>query len=36
MDEIDHDGAQEAHQDVQDWEKDESSNFISHWDYHPI
>jgi hypothetical protein len=36
MDEIDNDGAQEPHQDVQDREKDESSNSIGHKDYHPI
>jgi len=36
MDEIDNDGAQEPYQDVQDREKDESSNSIGHEDYHPI
>jgi hypothetical protein len=36
MDEIDNDGAQEPHQDVQDGGKDESSNSIGHEDYHPI
>jgi hypothetical protein len=36
MDEIDNDGAQEPHQDVQDRENDESSNSIGHEDYHPI
>ncbi len=36
MDKIDNDGAQEPHQDVQDREKDESSNSIAHEDYHPI
>jgi hypothetical protein len=36
MDEIDNDGAQEPHQDVQDREKDESSNSIGHGDYHLI
>ncbi len=36
MEEIDHDGAQGPHQDVQDREKDESSNSIGHEDYHPI
>ncbi len=35
-DEIDNDRAQEPHQDVQDREKDESSNSIGHEDYHPI
>jgi hypothetical protein len=35
-DEIDNDWAQEPHQDVQDKEKDESSNSIGHEDYHPI
>ncbi len=36
MDEIDQDGMQEPHQDVKDWEEDESSNSITHWDYHLI
>jgi hypothetical protein len=36
MDEIDNDGAQEPHQDVQDREKDEAFNSIGHEDYHPI
>jgi len=36
MDEINNDGAQEPHQDVQDREKDESPNSIGHEDYHPI
>jgi hypothetical protein len=36
MDEIDNDGVQEPHQDVQDGGKDESSNSIGHEDYHPI
>jgi hypothetical protein len=36
MEEIDHDGAKKPHQDVQDREKDESSNSIGHEDYHPI
>jgi hypothetical protein len=36
MEEIDHDGAQEPHQDVQDSEKDGSSNSIGHEDYHLI
>ncbi len=36
MDEIDNDGAQEPYQDVQDREKDESSDSIGHEDYHPI
>jgi hypothetical protein len=36
MDEIDNDGTQEPHQDVQDGGKDESSNSIGHEDYHPI
>jgi hypothetical protein len=35
MNKIDNDEAQEPHQDVQDKEKDESSNSISHEDYHP-
>jgi hypothetical protein len=35
MEEIDH-GAQGPHQDVQNREKDESSNSIDHEDYHPI
>ncbi len=34
--EIDNDGVQEPHQDVQDEGKDESSNSIGHEDYHPI
>ncbi len=33
MDEIDNDGTQEPHQDVQDKENDESSNSIGHEDY---
>jgi hypothetical protein len=33
---MDKDQAQEPHQDVQDKEKDESSNSIGHEDYHPI
>jgi hypothetical protein len=33
---FDNDGAQEPHQNVQDREKDESSNSIDHDDYHPI
>jgi hypothetical protein len=33
MDKIDNDEAQEPHQDVQDKEKDESSNSIGHEDY---
>jgi hypothetical protein len=33
---MDKDQAQELHQDVQDKERDESSNSISHEDYHPI
>jgi hypothetical protein len=33
MEEIDHYGAQEPHQDVQDREKDESFNSIGHEDY---
>jgi hypothetical protein len=36
MEEIDHDGAQGPHRDVQDRENDESSNSIGHEDYHPI
>jgi hypothetical protein len=36
MDEVDNDGAQEPHQDVQNGGKDEFFNFISHEDYHPI
>jgi hypothetical protein len=36
MDEINNDGGQEPHQDVQDREKDESSNSIGHEDYHLI
>jgi hypothetical protein len=36
MDKIDNDGAQERHQDVQDGEKDESSNSIGHENYHLI
>jgi hypothetical protein len=36
MEEIVDDGAQGPHQDVQDREKDESSNSIGHEDYHPI
>jgi hypothetical protein len=36
MEEIDHDGDQEPHQNVQNREKDESSNSIGHEDYHPI
>jgi hypothetical protein len=33
---MDKDRTQEPHQDVQDKEKDESSNFIGHEAYHPI
>jgi hypothetical protein len=33
---MDKDWTQELHQDVQDKEKDESSNSISYEDYHPI
>jgi hypothetical protein len=33
---MDKDWAQEPHQDIQDKEKDESSNPIGHEDYHPI
>jgi hypothetical protein len=36
MDKIDNDETQEPHQDVQDEEKDESSNSIGHEDYHHI
>ncbi len=36
MDGIDNDRAQEPHQDVQDKDKDESSNSIGHEDYHLI
>jgi hypothetical protein len=36
MDRMDKDWTQELHQDVQDKEKDESSNSIGHDDYHPI
>jgi hypothetical protein len=36
MDEIDNDGTQEPHQDVQNGGKDESSNSIGHEDYHLI
>ncbi len=36
MDEMDKDWVEEPHQDVQDKEKDESSNSIGHEDYHPI
>jgi hypothetical protein len=36
MDEIDNDGAQKPHQDVQDKKKDESFNSIGNEDYHPI
>ncbi len=36
MEEIDHDGVEGPHQDVQDREKDEFSNSIGHEDYHPI
>ncbi len=35
MGEIDHDGVQKCHQDVQDREKDESSNSVGHEDFHP-
>jgi hypothetical protein len=34
--EIDNDRAQEPHQDVQNREKDQSSNSIGHGDYHLI
>ncbi len=34
--EIDNDEAQEPHQDVQNKERDESSNSIGDEDYHPI
>jgi hypothetical protein len=34
--EINNDQVQKPHQDVQDREKDESFNSISHEDYHPI
>ncbi len=33
---MDKDRTQEPHQDVQDKEKDDSSNFIGYEDYHPI
>jgi hypothetical protein len=33
---MDKDRAQESHQDVQDKERDESSNSIGHEDYHLI
>jgi hypothetical protein len=33
---MDKDQAEEPHQNVQDKKKDESSNSISHEDYHPI
>jgi hypothetical protein len=33
---MDKDRTQETHQDVQDKEKDESSNSIGHEDYHPF
>jgi hypothetical protein len=36
MDRIDNDRAQEPHQNVENRGKDESSNSISHEDYHPI
>ncbi len=36
IDGMDKDQAQEPHQDVQDKEKDESSNSIGHEDYHFI
>jgi hypothetical protein len=36
MEEIDHDEYHGPHQDVQDRKNDESSNSISHEDYHPI
>jgi hypothetical protein len=36
MEEIDHDEAQGLHQNVQDREKDESSNSVGHEDYHLI
>ncbi len=36
MNKTDNDGALEPHQDVQDREKDESSNSLGHEDYHPI
>jgi len=36
MDGMDMDWAQEAHQDIQDKEKDESFDSIGHKDYHPI
>ncbi len=35
-DEMDKDRTQKLHQDVQNKEIDESSNSISHEDYHPI
>jgi hypothetical protein len=36
MDGIDNDQVQGPHQDIQSRENDESSNFISHEDYHSI
>jgi hypothetical protein len=36
MYELDKDQIREPHQDVQDKETNESSNSISHEDYHPI
>jgi hypothetical protein len=33
---MDKDQAQEPHQDLQDKEKDESSNSIGHEDFHPM
>jgi hypothetical protein len=36
MDKIDKARARKPHQNVQDKEKDESSNSIGHEDYHPI
>jgi hypothetical protein len=36
MDEMDKDQVEEPRQDVQDKEKDESSNSISHEDYHRV
>jgi hypothetical protein len=36
MDGMNNDQVQEPHQDIQDKEKDESSNSIGHEDYHPI
>ncbi len=36
MDGMDQDYVQKPHQDIQDKERDQSSNSIGHEDYHPI